>query len=106
MNLVVLSGAAILFTTASRRRRARNSIAAAAGQDAGHQPGRTAFADLPADKPLRSGSARRPVASFAISTSFRRADMYMAVYRHVGGCQAPIIVRFDIGGRAGRRLHR
>jgi hypothetical protein len=26
------------------------------------------------------------------------ADMYKAVYRRVDGCEAPIIVRYDVGG--------
>ena len=26
------------------------------------------------------------------------ADMYSAVYRRIGGCEAPIIVRYDVGG--------
>ena len=26
------------------------------------------------------------------------ADMYNAVYRRIGGCEAPIIVRYDVGG--------
>lgn len=26
------------------------------------------------------------------------ADMYNAVYRRVGGCEAPIIVRYNVGG--------
>lgn len=30
------------------------------------------------------------------------ADMYVAVYRRVGGCIAPIITGFDIGGSDGR----
>jgi hypothetical protein len=33
------------------------------------------------------------------------ADLYKAVYRKIGGCEVPIIVRYDVGGssqRAGR----
>ena len=26
------------------------------------------------------------------------ADMYNAVYRRIGGCEAPMIVRYDVGG--------
>src|SRR5689334_13506797 len=26
------------------------------------------------------------------------ADLYKAVYRRIGGCEAPIIVRYDVGG--------
>jgi hypothetical protein len=26
------------------------------------------------------------------------ADMYNTVYRRIGGCEAPIIVRYDVGG--------
>jgi len=29
------------------------------------------------------------------------ADLYKAVYRRVGGCEVPIIVRYDIGGTSG-----
>lgn len=28
------------------------------------------------------------------------ADLYLAVDRHVGNCNAPIIVRYDIGGKS------
>src|SRR4051812_23729337 len=32
------------------------------------------------------------------------ADLYKAVYRRIGGCEVPIIVRYDIGGSgAGQR---
>jgi poly(3-hydroxybutyrate) depolymerase len=33
------------------------------------------------------------------------ADMYNAVYRRIDGCEAPIIVRYDVGGNSanGRR---
>jgi len=27
------------------------------------------------------------------------ADMYKAVYRRVGGCEAPIVVKFGVSGR-------
>lgn len=27
------------------------------------------------------------------------ADLYKAVYRKIGGCEAPIIVKFGVGGR-------
>jgi len=29
------------------------------------------------------------------------ADLYKAVYRHIGRCNAPIIVRYNIGGKSG-----
>lgn len=28
------------------------------------------------------------------------ADMYNAVYRKIGGCEVPIIVRYDVGGNS------
>lgn len=31
-------------------------------------------------------------------TELPAADLYSAVYRKVGGCEVPIIARFDIGG--------
>lgn len=31
------------------------------------------------------------------------ADLYMAVYRKIGGCEVPIIVRYNVGGSSGRR---
>ena len=31
-------------------------------------------------------------------TDLPMADLYMAVYRHVGACEAPIIARYGIGG--------
>ena len=37
-------------------------------------------------------------------TELPAADMYNAVYRKIGGCEVPIIVRYDVGGTAsGRR---
>ena len=27
------------------------------------------------------------------------ADAYSAVYRRIGGCEAPVIVRYNVGGR-------
>src|SRR5438128_1333101 len=30
------------------------------------------------------------------------ADLYNAVYRRIGGCEVPIIVRYDIGGSSVR----
>src|SRR5689334_9660278 len=30
------------------------------------------------------------------------ADMYNAVYRKVGGCEVPMIVRYDVGGTTNR----
>jgi hypothetical protein len=34
----------------------------------------------------------------SLLTQLPAADMYSAVYRRVGGCEAPIIVRYDVGG--------
>src|SRR4051812_46442945 len=31
------------------------------------------------------------------------ADLYLSVYRKIGGCEAPIIVRYNVGGTSGRR---
>ena len=33
-------------------------------------------------------------------TELPAADMYNAVYRKIGGCEVPIIVRYDVGGTA------
>jgi hypothetical protein len=30
------------------------------------------------------------------------ADLYKAVYRRIGGCEVPIIVRYDVGGSSQR----
>jgi len=34
------------------------------------------------------------------------ADLYKAVYRHIGRCNVPIIVRYNIGGTSGGRSGR
>ena len=34
----------------------------------------------------------------SLLTQLPAADMYSAVYRKVGGCEAPIIVRYNVGG--------
>ena len=34
----------------------------------------------------------------SLLTELPGADMYNAVYRRVGGCEVPMIVRYDIGG--------
>jgi hypothetical protein len=31
------------------------------------------------------------------------ADLYLSVYRKIGGCEVPIIVRYNVGGSGGRR---
>jgi hypothetical protein len=30
------------------------------------------------------------------------ADLYLSVYRKIGGCEVPIIVRYNVGGSSGR----
>jgi len=103
MNLVVLSGAAIVFTTATPPTSPGPVIPSQ------QQPGKMPV--INPDGPLsqicpptsRYEAARRggPLTLRHLD-ELPGADMYKAVYRHIGGCQAPIIVRFDIGGRAGR----
>jgi hypothetical protein len=34
----------------------------------------------------------------SLLTQLPAADMYNAVYRKVGGCEVPMIVRYDVGG--------
>ena len=34
----------------------------------------------------------------SLLTELPGADMYNAVYRKVGGCEVPMIVRYDVGG--------
>lgn len=34
----------------------------------------------------------------SLLTELPGADMYNAVYRRVGGCEVPIIVRYNVGG--------
>ena len=34
----------------------------------------------------------------SLLTELPGADMYNAVYRRIGGCEVPIIVRYDVGG--------
>src|SRR5437764_9613764 len=31
------------------------------------------------------------------------ADLYLSVYRKIGGCEVPIIVRYNVGGSGGGR---
>jgi hypothetical protein len=31
------------------------------------------------------------------------ADLYLSVYRKIGGCEVPIIVRYNVGGSSDRR---
>ena len=96
MRLVFLASAAILATTPA---------AAAPSRPAGQMPVLNPDAAAPRDCPptSRYEAARRggPLTLRHLN-ELPGADMYKAVYRHIGGCQAPIIVRFDIGGRAGR----
>jgi hypothetical protein len=40
----------------------------------------------------------------SLLTQLPAADMYNAVYRTVGGCEVPMIVRYDVGGSS--RSHR
>ena len=40
----------------------------------------------------------------SLLTQLPAADMYNAVYRKVGGCEVPMIVRYDVGGSS--RSHR
>ena len=37
----------------------------------------------------------------SLLTELPGADMYNAVYRKVGGCEVPMIVRYDVGGTTG-----
>jgi hypothetical protein len=37
----------------------------------------------------------------SLLTELPGADMYNAVYRRVGGCEVPMIVRYDVGGNSG-----
>jgi len=34
----------------------------------------------------------------SLLTQLPAADMYNAVYRRIGGCEVPIIVRYNVGG--------
>lgn len=80
---------------------APGSISAAAST----QPAR----DMPLYNPDANASANcPPISRYEASRRAGRlaprhldelpaADLYKAVYRHVGGCNVPIIVRFNIG---------
>ena len=96
MRPMFLASAAMLAATAG---------AAAPSRSAGQMPVLNPEAAAPRDCPptSRYEAARRggPLTLRHLD-ELPGADMYKAVYRHIGGCQAPIIVRFDIGGRAGR----
>jgi hypothetical protein len=37
----------------------------------------------------------------SLLTELPGADMYNAVYRKIGGCEVPLIVRYDVGGTSG-----
>jgi len=38
----------------------------------------------------------------SLLTQLPAADMYNAVYRKIGGCEVPMIVRYDVGGATQR----
>ena len=59
-------------------------------------------ADQPANCPATSryeASKRGKAPRCRNSMSFRDADVYRAVYRRIGQCEAPIIVKFGVLGR-------
>ena len=77
----------------------------------------TAARDMPVINPNGSASAACPPTSryeaarrggklgLKRLNELPAADMYNAVYRRIDGCEAPIIVRYDVGGNSanGRR---
>jgi len=100
MNLVILVGAAILFT----------AIPPTASPEPVIPPQHYAPGEMPVLNPnapvgkacaptSRSEAARRG-GRLGIQrlNELPAADMYVAVDRRVEGCMAPIITRFDIGG--------
>jgi len=68
-------------------------------------------ADMPTINPKANQPARCPATSrFEASrrgkapkaqrlTELPDADLYKAVYRRIGGCEAPIIVKYGVAGR-------
>jgi hypothetical protein len=97
MRLLFLASAVILATAAG---------AAAPSQQAGNMPVVNPNAGSPTDCPptSRYEAARRggPLGARRLN-ELPAADMYKAVYRHIGRCEAPIIVGYGFGGSARRR---
>jgi len=101
MNLVVLAGAAIVFTTVPATT-PRGPVIPQQRQ-AGQMP--VINPDGPFSEicpPTSRYEAARRGGRLAPRhlDELPGADMYKAVYRHVGACQVPIITRYDIGGQA------
>jgi hypothetical protein len=74
-------------------------------------PPATAARDMPAINPKAGEPASCPATSRYEASKRGKslkaqklnqlpdADLYRAVYRHIGGCEAPIIVKYGIVGR-------
>ena len=93
MRRLFLASAVILVTAAG---------AAAPSKRAGDMPVVNPNAGAPKDCPptSRYEAARRggPLGARRLN-ELPAADMYKAVYRHIGRCEAPIIVGYGIGAR-------
>ena len=97
MRLLFLASAVILATA---------SGAAAPPQRASDMPVLNPNAAARSDCPptSRYEAARRggPLGARRLN-ELPAADMYKAVYRHIGGCEAPLIVGYGFGGNTRRR---
>ncbi|MFL6764788.1 MAG: hypothetical protein ACJ8FO_06290 [Sphingomicrobium sp.] len=76
--------------------------AAASAEPIGDMPIINPKAGQPASCPATSryeASGRGKTPKAQKLTELPDADVYRAVYRHIGKCEAPIIVRFGVVGR-------
>ena len=101
MNLVVLAGAAIVFTAIPPTASPEPVIPMPQQYAPGEMPVLNPNAPVgKACPPASRTEAARRGGRLGIQrlTQLPAADMYVAVDRRVEGCMAPIITRFDIGG--------
>ena len=76
--------------------------AAASAQPIGDMPVLNPRADQPANCPATSryeASKRRKGLKLQKLNELPDADVYRAVYRHIGPCEAPMIMKFGLVGR-------
>ena len=98
MRLLFLAGAAILATGAG--------AAAPPPQPAGEMPvmnpNESARADCPPTSRYEAARRGGPLKATPLN-QLHDADMYVAVYRHIGGCEVPIIAKYGVAGDASLR---
>ena len=78
------------------------AAASATAEPAGDMPMLNPKAGQPANCPATSryeASRRGKTPKAQKLNELPDADMYRAVYRHIGRCEAPIIVKYGVAGR-------